>query len=108
VQDTGYVHVNQEIAQRVSGLITLGVSLLNILIVMRYLLELLVASPFNPFASLVYSITEPFMSVFQGLVRSPIFGEVTPELNTLIAIMVYSLLGWIATRLIRILLDDPK
>jgi uncharacterized protein YggT (Ycf19 family) len=97
------VHINQEILQRVSGLINLGVSLLNILIVMRLILDLLDASPFHPFARLIYSTTEPFLSVFQGLTRSPLFSGVASELNTLIAITVYSLLAWIATKLMRIL-----
>jgi len=106
-QDIEPLHVNQEILQRVTGLTHLGVSLINILILMHLLLRLLAASPLNPFARLVYSTSEPFLSVFQGLTRSPVFQDVAFELNTLIAITVYSLLGWLATRLIRIMFASP-
>ena len=102
------VHVNQEILQRVTGLIQFGVSMLNILIGMRVLLHLLGASPFHPFAMLVYSTSEPFLSVFQGLTRSHLFRGVTLEVNALVAIIVYSLFGWAAIRLIRIMFADPN
>lgn len=108
IRDTAPVEVNQEILTRVTGLIQFGVSLLDILILMRYVLDLLQASPAHPFASLIYALSEPFLSVFEGLTRSPLFREIALELHTLIAITVYSLLGWIATRLIRILFASPK
>jgi hypothetical protein len=108
IRDYAPVQVNQEILIRVTGLIQLGTSLLNMVIVMRYILELVQASPGHPFASLIYAASEPFLSVFEGLTRSPLFRDVAFELNTLIAIMVYSLLGWIAMRLLRILFASSK
>ena len=96
-------NVNQEILQRVTGLINLGVSFLNSLICMRFLLNLLDANRANPFARFIYSTTEPFLSVFQGLTRRPSFDGVVFELNALIAIAVYSLLAWAIIRLVRIL-----
>lgn len=106
--DNAPAQVNQEIVIRVTGLIQLGASLLNVLIVMRYLLIRLQASPEHLFAQLVYNITEPFVTVFQGLTRSPLFRDIALEINILIAVMVYSLLGWIAIRLVRILFASPK
>jgi hypothetical protein len=101
-------NVNQEILHRVTGLINLGVSFLNSLICMRYLLKLLEANPANQFARLIYSTTEPFLSVFNGLTRSPLFREVAFGLNTLIAITVYSLLAWASIRLIQIMFGRTK
>jgi hypothetical protein len=103
IHDTAPAQVNQEILIRVTGLINLGVSLLDLLIVLRYLLNLLDASPLQPFAGMIYRMSEPFVAVFQGLTRLPLFQDMALELNTLIAILAYSLLGWIAIRLIRIL-----
>lgn len=108
IRDTAPAEVNQEILTRVTGLIQLGTWLLNVLLVLRYVLEMVEASPSHPFASLIYAVSEPFLSVFSGLTRSPLFREVALELNTLIAVAVYSLLGWFATRLIRILFASPK
>jgi hypothetical protein len=106
--DRAPVQVNQEIVIRVTGLIQFGVSFLNILLLMRLVLDLLDASPLHPFASLIYLTSEPFLSVFEGLTRAPAFRAVALELNTIIAVMVYSLLGWIAIRLIRILFASPS
>ena len=108
IRDTVPAQVNQEILTRVTGLIQLGTWLLNILLVLRYVLEVLEASPAQPFASLIYAVSEPFLSLFAGLTRSPLFRDIALEVNTLIAIAVYSLLGWIATRLIRILFASPS
>ena len=105
--DTAPMHVNEEITIRLTGLINLGLSLLNFLFAMRYLLYVLAASPSHLIARLVHAFTEPFLSVFQGLTRSPLFGDIAFELNLLIAVTVYSLLGWIAVRLIRILFAQP-
>ena len=102
------VHLNQEILQRITGLIQLGISLLNILIGLRVLLDFLDATPSHPFAALIYSTSEPFISVFDGLTRSPLFKDVALELNILVAIIVYSLFGWAAIRLIRIMFASPK
>jgi hypothetical protein len=108
IREAEPVQVNQEIVTRVTGLIQLGTSLLNILIVLRYVLELVQASRLHAFASLIYAISEPFLSVFAGLTRSPQLRDVALELNSLIAIMVYSLLGWIAIQLVRILFANRK
>ena len=97
------IHVDQEIMQRVTGLISLGFNLINILILFRFLLDLLNASLFNPFARLIFNLSEPFLSMFEGLIRSPLFRDVAPELTTLIAVTIYSLLGWSLAKLIRIL-----
>lgn len=108
IHDTAPAQVNQEILIRITGLIQLGVSLLNMTLVMHYLLDLLDASRLHPFARLVYNAAGPFLAVFEGLTRSPQFRDVALELNTLIAITVYSLLGWVAIRLIRILFASPR
>lgn len=106
--DNAPAQVNQEILIRVTGLIRLSASLLNMMIILRYVLTLLQASPAHPFARLIYNVTEPFMSVFQGLTRSSQFKDLALELNTLIALVAYSLLAWVAVRLVRILFASPK
>ena len=101
-------HVNQEILHRVTGLISLGATLLNSLICIRFLLVLVDANRTNEFAQFIFSTTEPFLAVFQGLTRSPSFNEITVELTTLIAITVYSLLAWSIVQLLRTLFARPQ
>ena len=96
-------HVNQEIMQRINGLILLGVSLLNSLICTRFMLKLMAANPANPFAELIYRTTQPFLDGFQGLIRIITVNGSVFELHDLVAIAVYAMLGWSSVRLIRIL-----
>lgn len=102
------VHVNQEILHRITGLINLGVTLLNSLILLRFLLVLVDANRANVFARFIFSTTGPFLSVFRGLASSPSYDGITVELTTLIAITVYSLLGWTIIQLLRTLFADPQ
>jgi uncharacterized protein YggT (Ycf19 family) len=95
--------LNHEIVRRLTGLINLGVSLLNSLFVLRFLVELLEAAPTSPFAQFIRTVTEPFLSVFQGLTRSPAFEKIAFELHLLLAVTVYSLLGWAVIKLLRII-----
>ena len=107
-RDIEPVHVNQEILHRITGLINLGVTVLNSLICLRFLLVLVEANRSNEFARFIFSTTDPFLSVFQGLTRSPSFNGATVELTTLIAITTYSLLGWVIIQLLRTLFARPQ
>jgi hypothetical protein len=91
---------NQEDLQRLTGMIQLGFGILNGLIGLRFLLKLMAANPANPFASLIYTITYPFLYIFIGLTTTPAFEGIEIEFFSLIAIAVYFLLGWVITRVI--------
>jgi hypothetical protein len=91
---------SQEDLRRVTGLIYLGFGILNGLIGIRFLLKLMAANPANPFASFIYTITYPFLFVFQGLTYTPAFEGIEIEFFSLIAIAFYFLLGWVITRVI--------
>jgi YGGT family protein len=101
-------HVNQEILQRVSGLIHLGVSLLNALICTRFLLKLMAANSANLFAELIYRTTQPFLQIFQGLIQVINVNGNVFELQDLIAIAVYAMLGWSLVRFLRIMFARIK
>jgi len=105
---TEMVHVNQEILQRVTGLIQWGIGILNFLLCLRYLLKLMGANPSNSIAQFVYSSTEPFLSTFEGLINSAQLGGTILEFNVLIAIAIYGVLGWITVQLLRIMFIQIK
>jgi uncharacterized protein YggT (Ycf19 family) len=100
--------VHEQIVYQVSSLISLGVGLLNGLICLRFLLILLDANRANEFARFVFITTEPFLAAFRGLSPSPAYRGIELELITLLAITVYSLLGWLMIRLLQILFAHPK
>lgn len=100
--------IGEETLRRLTGLIQLAFGVLNGLIGLRFLLKLMAANPENPFASLVYFITTPFIWIFQDLTRTPSFEGIQIEFFSLIAIVVYALIGWIIIQLMWILFARMK
>jgi hypothetical protein len=96
-------HIHEQIVYQLGSIISLGVSLLNSLICLRFLLILLDANRTNEFTRFVFITTEPFLAIFQGLTNSPSFYGIEVELISLIAITVYSLLAWLLIKSIEIL-----
>ena len=116
ITDTGHVRsitgqhttiesetVNQEILNRVTGLIRLGIGVLNSLILLHYFLKLMGANSANQFARLINSVTDPFLSMFKGLIQTLTYHGIVFEFYDLIAIVVYSMIGWVAVQLLRIM-----
>ena len=100
--------ISNETLRRITGLIQLAFGVLNGTIGLRFLLKLMASNPQNPFASLIYFITQPFLWMFQGLTRTPSFEGIEVEFFSLIAIVVYSLIGWIIVQLLWILFARIK
>ncbi len=100
--------VNEGTLRRITGLVQLGFGVLDGLIGLRFLLKLMAANPTNPFASMVYFITAPFLWMFQSLTRTPSFEGIEIEFFSLIAIIVYSLIGWVVIQLMWILFSRMK
>lgn len=94
--------------RRLIGLIHLAFVILNGLIGLRFLLKLMAANPANPFAQLVYFLTTPFLWMFQGITYTPTFAGVEIEFFSLIAIAVYTLIGWVLTQLIWLLFSRQR
>lgn len=70
------------------------------LIGIRMALKLIGANPGNWFAALVYQLSDLFLWPFQNLTVNPAFGNFVLEITSLIALLVYALIGWAITRLI--------
>jgi len=100
--------LDERTLRRITGLIQLGFGVLNGLVGLRFMLKLMAANPANPFASLVYFITTPFLWMFQNITSTPSFNGIVIEFFSLIAIVVYSLIGWIIIQLMWILFARMK
>jgi hypothetical protein len=100
--------ISEGTLRRLTGLIQLGFGVLNGTIALRFLLKLMAANPANPFASLIYFITSPFIWMFRDLTRTPSFEGIEVEFFSLIAIVVYALVGWIIIQLMWILFSRMK
>jgi hypothetical protein len=80
---------------------------LEILLVFRFILKLLGASTSSNFISLIYSLTEIFISPFEGIFSRGVSEglETTSffEPATVVAIVVYIFIAWGIVKLIQIL-----
>lgn len=74
-------------------------------LLVRVILALLGANLENQFASFIYTLTEPFVVGFRGLLQVSQFqaGVSRLELETLVAAGVYTLIGWGVASAIRLL-----
>ena len=83
-------------------------SLLEILLGLRFMLKLIGANAISGFAVFIYGITGPFVAPFTALVGTPTFGGTILEVTTLIAMAVYALFFWLVVRAIPIVADRPS
>jgi len=76
--------------------------LLIALLAIRFVLALLGANLANQFANFIYTVTDPMVAPFRGLLQVSQFqaGVSRFEIETLLTIAIYALVTWGITRLI--------
>lgn len=72
------------------------VGLVVALLAVRFVLALLGANLDNSFAQFIYQLTDPLVAPFRGLLQIGQFhaGVVRVEIETILAAIVYGLIGW--------------
>jgi hypothetical protein len=90
----------RETVYKVSQIVWLLFGGLEALIGIRVILLLIGANPANGFTAFVYQLTQLFLWPFQNLIANPTFQNMTLEVTSIIAMIVYALLGWIIVRMI--------
>ena len=88
-------------------LIWLLLGLLEALFALRFMLKLLGANPANPFAIMLYNFTGVFLVPFMGLTPTPAAAGMVMEVSTVIAMVVYALLGWALERVVWLVFYRP-
>jgi hypothetical protein len=91
------------LVSRIAALIWLLFGALDLLLLVRFLLKFIAANPTNDFSRLIYGLSDLPMAPFNTLIASPVVGNGVFELPALIAMIVYTLLGWLIVRLFRLL-----
>ena len=87
---------------RAAALVWFIVGLIDVLIAGRFLLKLLGASSQSSFVNLVYAVSSPLVAPFHGIFANAGATGNVLEPAALVAIAVFTLLGWGAVVLIRI------
>jgi hypothetical protein len=93
----------RETLHKVSQFVWLLFGGLEALIGIRVLLLLIGANPASWFTAFVYQLSEIFLWPFRNIVANPAFGNYVFEITSLIAMIVYALVGWAIVRLIWVL-----
>lgn len=90
------------LALHAAQIVALVFGVIEALIAIRFVLKLLAANPVAEFSSFVYSLTDPFVAPFQGVFPTPAGHNSVLEISSILAVIVYALLGKLATRIAQI------
>ena len=92
---------------RASQLISFIFGVIVSLIAIRVLLKVIAANAASPFAQFIYSVTGVFVAPFIGLTATPAVDGSVLELSSLVAAVIYALVGWALIKLLRVLFYRP-
>jgi hypothetical protein len=73
------------------------------LLVIRFAFKLLDASTQASFVTFIYDLTQVFVAPFHGIFNTTASGHNVFEPESLVAIAIYSLIGWGLAKLVRIM-----
>jgi len=93
------------IASRVSQVVWTIVGFMEALIAIRVILKLIGANAGNGFVDFIYGFSDFFVKPFLGIVSDPTSGKSILEINSLIAMLVYLVLGWVVIRIVWLIYD---
>jgi hypothetical protein len=89
-------------------MIWLLLGLLEAAIALRVVFKLIAVNAANPFAKLLYGVTNIFVAPFASLVRNPTSGNNVLEITAIIAMLVYLLIAWGIERIVFVLFYRPR
>ncbi len=102
-------HRGRQVATfKATQLIWLLLGILEGLLALRFLLKLIAANPGSPIAVFIYNFSGLFLGPFTGLTITPAAGGIVLEISTLIAMLIYALVGWALERLVWLILYRPR
>jgi hypothetical protein len=76
------------------------VGLINIIIALRFVFLLLGANKGAGFTDFIYSTSAPLVSPFVGIFGEPAYGQSVFEVSSILAVVIYTLIGWGIAKLI--------
>ena len=97
----------RETLYRVTQFVWLLFGGLEALLGVRVLLLLIAANPGSWFTAFVYALSDLFLWPFRNIVANPAFQNHVFEVTTLIAMIIYPLIGWALVRLIWVIFYRP-
>ena len=93
---------------RVTQILWLLLGLLEAAIGLRVIFKLVAVNAANPFAALLYNVTDLFLAPFKSLAGAPAFSGMVLEISSIIAMIVYFLIGWGIERIVYVIFYRPR
>jgi hypothetical protein len=93
---------------KATQIVWLILAILEALLALRFILKLIGANPASPIAVFIYGFTSLFLFPFAGLTATPAAGGMVLEIPTMIAMLVYGLIGWAIERIIWVIFYRPR
>jgi uncharacterized protein YggT (Ycf19 family) len=104
VMDSAQVVSTVTPARRATEVIYLMLGIIDGLLLIRIVLKLLAANPLAGFSKFIYNLTDVFLAPFRNLLPTVGGGSgAVLEMSTVIAVIVYALIGWALVRLVAIM-----
>ena len=95
-------------ADWLTNLVYFLTGLVGFLLALRVVLKLLAANPDSGFTRFIYGLSGPLVAPFAGIVGEPAASNgAVFEVPTLLALVVYLIVGWGVARLLALLIDRP-
>jgi hypothetical protein len=93
---------------KVTQIIWLLLGLLEAVLALRVIFKLIAVNPSNPFAMLLYNITNLFVAPFASLLGAPTAGGMVLEISSIIAMVIYLLIAWAIELIVNVLFYRPR
>jgi YggT family protein len=93
---------------KATQLIWLLLCLLEAAIALRVVFKLIGVNAANPFATLLYNVTNLFVAPFASLTGAPSAGGMVLEISSILAMIVYLLIAWGLERIVYVLFYRPR
>jgi len=93
---------------KATQLIWLILGLLVAAIALRIGFKLIGVNEANPFAALLYAVTDFFVAPFASLTSAPSAGGMVLEISSIIAMIVYLLIAWALERIVYVVFYRPR
>ena len=93
---------------KATQIIWLLLGLLEAAIALRIVFKLIAVNAANPFAKLLYGVTNLFVGPFKSLVGNPTSSNNVLEITSIIAMLVYLLIAWGIERIVNVVFYRPR
>jgi YggT family protein len=93
---------------KATQIIWLLLGLLEAAIGLRVVFKLIGVNGANPFAALLYNVTNLFVAPFATLTGTPAAGGMVLEISSIIAMIVYLMIAWALAKIVYVLFYRPR